>query len=405
MNGIRKISKKRLLALTGTSWLFDALDVGILSFIIAALEKDWHLSAEQMGWIGSVNSIGMAIGAFVFGALADRFGRKQIFLWTLLFFSVGSGLSAFSQSFIVFIIFRLIVGMGLGGELPVASTLVSESVEVKDRGRIVVLLESFWAVGWILSALIAYFIIPKFGWQIALILTALPAFYTLYLRKGLPDSPQFLAKKQNRGEASIFVKIAQVWSKEFAARTCMLWILWFSVVFSYYGMFLWLPSVIAMKGFDLIHSFGYVLIMTIAQLPGYFTAAWLIEKAGRKFVLVTFLIGTAISAYWFGHAESVLMLIISGMLLSFFDLGAWGALYAYSPEQYPTAIRGTGTGMAAAFGRIGGILGPLLVGTLVARHIPTASIFTIFCLSIFVGVLFLIFLGKETRAGKLSEEY
>ncbi|KHD85485.1 MFS transporter [Bacillus ginsengihumi] len=405
MNGIRKISKKRLLALTGTSWLFDALDVGILSFIIAALEKDWHLSAEQMGWIGSVNSIGMAIGAFVFGALADRFGRKQIFLWTLLFFSVGSGLSAFSQSFIVFIIFRLIVGMGLGGELPVASTLVSESVEVKDRGRIVVLLESFWAVGWILSALIAYFIIPKFGWQIALILTALPAFYTLYLRKGLPDSPQFLAKKQNRGEASIFVKIAQVWSKEFAARTCMLWILWFSVVFSYYGMFLWLPSVIAMKGFDLIHSFGYVLIMTIAQLPGYFTAAWLIEKAGRKFVLVTFLIGTAISAYWFGHAESVLMLIISGMLLSFFDLGAWGALYAYSPEQYPTAIRGTGTGMAAAFGRIGGILGPLLVGTLVARHIPTAYIFTIFCLSIFVGVLFLIFLGKETKAGKLSEEY
>jgi len=184
--------------------------------------------------------------------------------------------------------------------------------------------------------------------------------------------------------------------------TIMLWILWFTVVFSYYGMFLWLPSVMVIKGFSLIKSFEYVLIMTIAQLPGYFTAAWLIEKVGRKFVLVTYLLGTAASAFVFGNAETTTLLIVSGAFLSFFNLGAWGALYAYSPEQYPAVIRATGTGMAAAIGRIGGILGPLMVGTLVMRNYEIGWIFGVFCIAIVIGVLAVIFLGKETKQLELE---
>ena len=182
----------------------------------------------------------------------------------------------------------------------------------------------------------------------------------------------------------------------------MLWIVWFTVVFSYYGMFLWLPSVMVMKGFDMIHSFKYVLIMTLAQLPGYFTAAWLIEKAGRKFVLATYLTGTAVSALLFGNAESLTMLLVFGAFLSFFNLGAWGALYAYSPEQYPTIIRGTGTGMAASFGRIGGVLGPLLVGSMLTAGIGVNVIFAIFCVSILIGALAVAFLGTETKQLELE---
>src|SRR6185437_15709103 len=134
-----------------------------------------------------------------------------------------------------FLILRFFVGAGLGGELPVASTLVSESVEAKERGRVVVLLESFWAVGWILAALIAYFIIPDYGWRIALVITALPAFYAIYLRRNLPDSPKFEAG--GAPKQSGLVKVKELWSSEYAKRTLMLWIVWFTVVFSYYGMF------------------------------------------------------------------------------------------------------------------------------------------------------------------------
>ncbi|HDR4427109.1 MFS transporter [Bacillus thuringiensis] len=398
MGRVKEISKRKLLGIAGLGWLFDAMDVGMLSFVMVALQKDWGLSTQEMGWIGSINSIGMAVGALVFGILSDKIGRKSVFIITLLLFSIGSGLTALTTTLAMFLVLRFLIGMGLGGELPVASTLVSESVEAHERGKIVVLLESFWAGGWLIAALISYFVIPKYGWEVAMILSAIPALYALYLRWNLPDSPRF-QKVEKR--PSVIENIKSVWSGEYRKATIMLWILWFSVVFSYYGMFLWLPSVMVLKGFSLIKSFQYVLIMTLAQLPGYFTAAWFIERLGRKFVLVTYLIGTACSAYLFGVAESLTVLIVAGMLLSFFNLGAWGALYAYTPEQYPTVIRGTGAGMAAAFGRIGGILGPLLVGYLVALQASLSLIFTIFCGSILIGVFAVIILGQETKQREL----
>ncbi|MDQ0200951.1 MFS transporter [Neobacillus ginsengisoli] len=400
MGNKKEISGRKLLGIAGMGWMFDAMDVGMLSFIIAALKVEWNLSAEQMGWIGSINSIGMAVGALLFGLMADRIGRKNVFILTLLLFSIGSGASAFATSLTIFLVFRFIIGMGLGGELPVASTLVSESVPMEKRGRIVVLLESFWAGGWLVAALISYFVIPKYGWQVAMLISAIPALYALYLRLDLPDSPRFTAAKEKE-KISVLQGIAKLWSKEHGRQTAMLWIVWFCVVFSYYGMFLWLPSVMVMKGFSLIKSFEYVLIMTLAQLPGYFTAAWFIEKFGRKFVLVVYLIGTAISAYFFGTANSTSLLMVAGILLSFFNLGAWGGLYAYTPEQYPTMIRGTGAGLAASFGRIGGVLGPLVVGYLVAQKTSISIIFTIFCISVLVGAFTVLFLGKETKRKEL----
>ncbi|MED3624971.1 MFS transporter [Neobacillus thermocopriae] len=400
-SGGKEVSSRKLLGIAGMGWMFDAMDVGMLSFIIAALSVEWGLTPGQMGWIGSINSIGMAVGALVFGLAADRIGRKNVFIITLLLFSLGSGASAFTTTLTAFLVLRFLIGMGLGGELPVASTLVSESVPVEKRGQIVVLLESFWAAGWLIAAIISYFVIPEWGWQTALLISAIPALYALYLRIGLPDSPRFAAVK-DKEKLTIFQNLTKLWSKEYGRQTAMLWIVWFCVVFSYYGMFLWLPSVMVMKGFSLIKSFEYVLVMTLAQLPGYFTAAWFIEKMGRKFVLVVYLIGTAVSAYFFGTAESTALLMTSGILLSFFNLGAWGGLYAYTPEQYPTIIRGTGSGMAASFGRLGGVLGPLLVGYLVAEKVSVPVIFTIFCVSILIGALAVFLLGKETKRQELA---
>ena len=397
-------STNKLLLIAGTGWLFDAMDVGLLSFILAALKQDWGLSPSQLGWIGSVNSIGMAIGAFIFGIYADKKGRKSAFLFTLLMFSIASGLSAFAWGLGSLLILRFFIGMGLGGELPVASTLVSESVAPEIRGRIVVLLESFWAVGWILAALIAYFLIPlpAVGWRGAMIICAIPAFYALYLRFNLDDSPTYINLNTDARKESVLTKIQSLLSRDFYRQTVMLWVVWFCVVFSYYGMFLWLPNVMMMKGFNMVKSFEYILIMTFAQLPGYFTVAWLIERVGRKWVLVTYLLGTLLSAYLFGVAESANQLLLYGALLSFFNLGAWGAMYAYTPEQYATNIRATGAGMAASVGRIGGILGPLMVGLLVANAVSVNVIFGLFSLSLAVAIVAILLLGKETKQTDLQ---
>ncbi|MFX3631257.1 MAG: MFS transporter [Candidatus Pristimantibacillus sp.] len=393
----RDPKQRKLMFSTGLSWLFDAMDVGMISFIVVALSTDWGLGAEQIGMLTAINSVGMAVGAAVAGSLADRFGRRNVLLWTLFIFSIASGLSAFATSFTALCILRFVAGFGLGGELPVASTLVSESVAVKDRGRAIVLLESFWAGGWIVAALISYFVIPEYGWRMAFIIGALPAFYALYLRRAVQDSPRYVKQKQKGNYLSFGERFASVWSAKYRKSTITLWVLWFTVVFSYYGMFLWLPTVMVLKGFDLVKSFQYVLIITLAQLPGYFTAAYFIEKFGRKFVLVTYLLLTAVSAIWFGNASTEGVLLAAGMSLSFFNLGAWGAMYAYTPELYPTAIRSTGVGFAAAFGRIGGVIGPFLVGILVANGYPISSIFMLFFVTIVIGAGAILLFGMETK--------
>ncbi|WP_141500408.1 MFS transporter [Paenibacillus luteus] len=402
MTLLREPKQRKLLFSAGLSWLFDAMEVGMISFIVAALAVEWQLGAQQVGLLMAINSIGMAVGAAISGLLADRYGRRAILLWTLLIFSIASGLSALAGGFIVLCVLRFVAGFGLGGELPVASTLVSESVPVKERGRAVVLLESFWAIGWIFAALIAYFIIPDYGWRMAFALGAVPALFALYLRRAIKDSPRFNAQESRK--LSLRDRMRSLWSLRYRKATVMLWILWFTVVFSYYGMFLWLPSVMVLKGFDLVKSFQYVLIMTLAQLPGYFTAAYFIEKFGRKFVLVIYLLLTAGSALWFGSAETEGVLLAAGICLSFFNLGAWGGMYAYTPELYPAAVRGTGVGFAASFGRVGGIIGPYLVGMLVARHIAISSIFMIFFVTIVIGALTVLFFGKETKGTDLDEE-
>ncbi|MDR2871124.1 MAG: MFS transporter [Xanthomonadaceae bacterium] len=393
------VSKRKLLFMAGLGWLFDAMDVGLLSFVLVAVREEWALEPSQVGWIASINSIGMAVGAFVFGVYADKRGRKAAFMATLLLFSLASGLSAFAWGLGIFMILRFLIGIGLGGELPVASTLVSENVAAHERGRIVVLLESFWAGGWIVAAMIGFFLIQPFpgnGWRVAMLLCALPALYVFYLRRNLPDSNSFNRLRPKDREESILRKWMALWSCDHRRSTAMLWIVWFCVVFSYYGMFLWLPSVVTAK-FGMKQGFGYVLLMTLAQLPGYFTVAWLIERIGRKAVLTVYLSGTMISACWFGVADTPAQVLAAGAMLSFFNLGAWGALYAYTPEQYTAKIRATGAGFAAAVGRIGGVFGPLMVGYLLAAGLHVAVVFGIFGAALLLAVLAIVILGKETK--------
>jgi putative MFS transporter len=376
----------RLVVGSGLGWALDAMDVGLISFVMAALAVQWQLSPTELSWIGSIGFAGMALGATLGGLLADRFGRRQVFAITLLIFGLATGAAALSWSVGALLVFRFLIGLGLGAELPVASTLVSEFAPVRVRGRVVVLLEAFWAIGWTLSALIGYFVVPRSdaGWRWALAIGAVPAVYAVVVRRGLPESVRFLELKGRVDEAEAAVQrferaagVAPVesplprptpspgpralWAAGTRLRTAALWVVWFSINFAYYGAFIWLPTLLVANGFSLVRSFGYTLIITLAQLPGYAVAAFLIEKWGRRATLATFLAGSALGAGLFAAADGETAVLVTGMVLSFFNLGAWGALYAVTPEVYPTALRATGAGAAAGFGRLASIAAPLSV--------------------------------------------
>ncbi|MBP1325682.1 putative MFS transporter [Leucobacter exalbidus] len=426
---------RRVLTGSGIGWALDAMDVGLISFIIAALTQQWGISSGEAGLIASIGFLGMAIGASLGGLLADRFGRRQVFAITLLIYGIATGASALVGGVAVLLVLRFFVGLGLGAELPVASTYVSEFAPARIRGRIIVILEAFWAVGWTAAALIGYFVVPASddGWRWAFALGAIPAVWALVVRWALPESPRWLGGHGRAAEAEVIVasfeaeaaklpaatiqaaatpappahaqaaekasgadsaaagtaaarptasasRLAGIWSRELRGRTLAIWIVWFCVNFAYYGAFIWIPSILVDAGFSLVRSFGFTLIITLAQLPGYAVAAWLIEVWGRRLTLSVFLIGSAVSAILFGtvHAEGAI--IATGMALSFFNLGAWGALYAVTPELYPTSLRGTGAGSAAGFGRIASIIAPLTVPLLLAAGGSglTFGVFSIF---------------------------
>ena len=380
----------RLLGGSGIGWALDAMDVGLISFVIAQLVVVWKVEPSELSWVASAGFLGMAIGASLGGLLADRLGRRQVFALTLLVYGVFTGLSALSWSIGALIALRFLVGLGLGAELPVASTLVSEFAPARIRGRIIVILESFWAVGWTAAALIGYFIVPTSddGWRWALALGAVPAVWAIFVRLRLPESVRFLEAKGRHGEAETIVAefedaagvssppvaveppppavtaerpVATLFGARLRRRTISLWIVWFCVNFAYYGAFIWLPTVLVAQGFSLLRSFEYTLLITLAQLPGYAVSAWLVEKWGRRLTLAVFLAGSAVSAGLFGTAGDVTAILVFGSMMSFFNLGAWGALYAVTPELYPTRVRGTGAGWAAGFGRLASIIAPLCV--------------------------------------------
>lgn len=422
---------RKLLVGSGVGWALDAMDVSLISFVMAALATQWKLDNTTLSVIGSIGFVGMALGASLAGLLADRIGRRQVFALTLLIYGVATGASALAGGVAVLIALRFVVGLGLGGELPVASTLVSEYAPTRIRGRVVVALEAFWALGWLVAALIGFLVIPHDpnGWRWALAAGILPTAYAVVVRLHLPESVRFLESKGRFAEAEESVRLFErsagvpapsvaapepepvvdaqpvsresIWSARLRRRTVSLWMVWFCINLSYYGAFIWIPTLLVNRGFPLAKSFEFTLYITLAQLPGYLLAAILIEVWGRRATLATFLTGSAAAAVLFGLSSSPWQIIVAGCLLSVFNLGAWGALYAVGPEIYPTQIRGKATGAAASFGRIASIIAPLMVVPLLNWG-GEVLVFTIFGIAFAAGAVFALFL-PERRNVALDE--
>ncbi len=418
----------RLVVASGLGWMFDAFDSGLIAFVLPVLVKEWGLTPTQVGQVASMGLLGMFAGAVLVGSLADRCGRRALFQATLAVFSIATGLCGMAWGLTSLLAMRFLVGFGLGGELPVASTLVTEFSPRAHRGKLVVVLESFWAFGWALAAVVAFLFIPSWGWRAAFFLGAIPVVYILYLRRAVPESPRFLQATGRYQEAVAVVReverqsgapavplepggeaaarparFADLWKPPLARRTAMLWVLWFAMVYSYYGIFSWLPTLLVAQGHSITQSFGYTLWITAAQIPGYFSAALLVDRWGRKPTLTVYMLGCAASAYAFGSAATPSQILLWGCLLSFFNLGAWGVVYTYTPENYPTAVRATGSGWAVGFGRVGGMLAPLVVPWLLGTWSGSqAIVFTHFAAVIVVGIVAVIALGEETTGRSLE---
>lgn len=424
--------QRRLLAICGLGWAADAMEVLLVSFAMPSMAAQWSLSKGQTALLQTAIFVGMILGALVWGRLADKGGRKICFMLTISVYSLFGSLSALSPSFECFLALRLLTGFGVGGALPVDYGMFAEYLPAENRGRRLVYLEAFWALGTLIAAGLAWLIVPSLGWRWLFVCSALPGFILLWARKGVPESPRYLfARGEVAAARAVLERVAAVNgsslpggelcvasgsaapARESSARdllapslrrtTFLLWLVWFMISIGYYGIFTWLPSWFRAKGFDLPSVYPNAFIMALAQIPGYFSAAWLVERWGRRKTLGAYLLASGAFAWLFALASSPAEVVAAGILLSFFALGAWGALYAYTPEAYPTSIRATGIGAASAMTRIAGAIAPT-IGAMVAGGGSLAFPLAVFALSYAVAGAGAFLLPSESKGALLTDD-
>jgi putative MFS transporter len=428
----------QLLFIGGLGYAFDALDGAILAFVLPGLAKLWSLTPVQMGLISSFGFVGVFVGALSAGLLGDAIGRKAVMMYSLVLYCLATVASAFCQDFHTFIACRTVVGAGLGAESAIIAPFLSEFVPSHIRGRFVGSLSGFFSFGFVGAALLGYFVIPLSddAWRWLLGFTAAPIVMLLWWRRALPESPRWLASVGRTAEAQAVVadmeartrrsgyvledvpqmpeppsqpvfkgsflgKIAVLWSAPLRKVTGMAWILWTSITFSYYAFFTWIPSLLVANGMTITRSFGFSLGIYTAQVPGYFSAAWMNEKIGRQGTIVLYMLLGGAAALWMGFSSSETSIMLAGICLSFFMNGTYAGVYAYTPELFPTEVRATGMGTASSIGRIGGMISPVTVGWIYPQF-GFAGVFGVTTAVLVAGAVAVLVFGVNTRNRSLE---
>jgi len=409
----------KLLVLLMMGWAVGALYAGLVSGTLPLIRGELGLSPEEAGRVLSAWLLGMLLGASLLGWLADRVGRRLSLLASAALMGLFTPLSAVARGWLDLAALRVLAGAGNAGYMVTASVLMSEYAPTRVRGRSVALLESAWALGWLASLLLSRLVAPTFGWRgvfaaSGLALALVPVLYLqipeslrFMLLRGRVREAEELSRKLGVGlpriEPTRRASLPDLLRGGYARRTVMLWVHWFMIVLSYWGIFLWLTDMLYSRGIPFVRSLDYSIAITLAQIPGYLSAACLVEAIGRKPVIVGYMAGAGVASLGLWAAGSEAEILVWGVLVSFFHLGAWGATYAYTPELYPTELRGTGSGWANAFGRVGGILGPYLAGLLMQAYGDPLAPFALFAASHLVSAATVAVLGVETRGRALEE--
>lgn len=419
--------QRRLMGIFGLVWAADAMQVLAVGFTAASIAATFGLTVPQALQTGTAFFFGMLLGATGFGRLADRYGRRRVLIVTVACDALFGVLSISSPDFTILLVLRFLTGAAVGGTLPVDYAMMAEFLPAKNRGRWLVFLEGFWAVGTLIVALAAWgasLAGVADAWRYIFAVTAFPAVLGLGLRFLVPESPLYLLRTGRSEEAKAVVnrmlvtngrapldagtglfqpevsKGQGIFSPALRQRSIMILSIWFLVSVSYYGVFTWMPAKLAGDGFGFVRGYGFLVLVALAQIPGYALAAYGVEKWGRKPTLIGFCLLSALGCLLFTLASGGAMIAASLLIMSFALLGTWGALYAFTPELYPTESRATGMGAAGAMARLGGLMAPSLLGYAIAQGFGVA-------IGIFAGLLVLAaiaatMINAETRQVALT---
>lgn len=419
----------RLCGLIYVAAILEIVDMTGIAFLLPVLGKFWGLQPTALGYLASTTFVGMFVGSFVCGILADRFGRKPVIIAAMLTWGVAGVIFSLSWSVEVLYISRLFIGLGFGAQVPIAVTLLSEMVPSHLRGKYITFFMMLLPLGVSITGLITYLLLPHLGWRGMFLLEALFSIWAFVIWKYFPESALWLESKSKYSEAdSIMGKIevgiekstghplpavevkpvstsekatvnkgfSELFTKSYIKVTIMNASWMFTNMMGFYGIGIWLNSLLVAKGFSIIKSTGYVSLIALGGVPAYFLIRYLVDKIGRKWPVVIMAFMTAGTAYFYGEATTLAMVIATGLLFMFAQYGYNMVTMVYLPELFPTHMRVSGTGFAMACGRVGATLGPVVIGYIIAVYGSQTVMIFAFGINLLGGLVVAV-LGPETK--------
>ena len=395
MRGAPAASQKALLA-ASLGWMLDSFDVMLYALVLASLIAEFHMSKGTAGVLGSITLVAAALGGMVFGVVADRVGRTRALMASVVIYAVFTAACGLAHSVVQLAVFRVLLGFGMGGEWASGATLVSESFALEDRGKALGLMQSAWAIGYGLAALVVYAVLPRYGWRAVFFVGILPAFVTLWIRRSV-EEPVAWRSAQAAKRGGTFKAL---FARPLLVLTLGLTVMNACCLFAWWGFNLWVPAYLSLApakgGVGLPGGMmtAIVVFMQVGMWLGYVTFGYVSDRFGRVRTYAAYLVAAALLMLAFGGTRAPWVLFGLAPFVAFAATGYFSGFAAVTADVYASRIRATAQGFTYNTGRIASAAAPFLVGSFADKHGFRAA-FVIAAGAFAVAALLIGALGKR----------
>ena len=394
---------RKALVAASLGWMLDAFDVMLYALILTAVVKDLGLTLAVGGQLASLTLAASAVGGLIFGVLADKFGRTRALSLSILLYSVFTFACGLAQNVWQLALFRLLLGLGMGGEWASGAVLVSETWPEKHRGKALGIMQSCWAIGYGAAAIVVAIVLPRYGWRAVFFVGILPALFTFWIRRSVAEPRMWLSRQAASGGGSSDppAPMAIPWT-----LVVFLTLMNAATMFAWWGLNLWVPSYLSLPvekggiGLTTEYMSLFVVAMQVGMWLGYVSFGFISDAFGRKPTYVTYLVVAAALVWAYGATQQPAVLLVLGPFVAFFGTGYFSGFGAVASEIFPTAIRATALGVTYNSGRLLSAIAPFVIGSL-AQSRGFGVAFTITAAAFLIAAALWIGI-PETKGRKLA---
>jgi MFS family permease len=400
--------QKRTLVAAALGWMLDSFDVMLYALVLTHIMRDLGMSKATAGLLAALTNVASGIGGVMFGFIADRIGRTRALMLSILTYSLCSFASGLSTSILMLAVFRFILGLGMGGEWNTGATLVAETWPTRLRARALSVVQSSWAVGYALAAVVAWAVLRRWNWRVVFFIGVLPALVTLWIQKDVPESELWREHRAHPEAATATrVSFAELFSGQYAKYTFALLFMNFFGMFGWWGLFTWVPSYLSLpvsqggRGFEAGQTTLMLVVLNlVGMFPGYASFGWMADRFGRKRAFICYLLAASLFVPLYAMAHNPWALLVLGCPVAFFGTGFFSGSGIIGSEIFPTSVRARALGFTYNGARMLSAVAPFVIGWVGQRR-GLGAAFMLCAAGFFLAMLCALPL-PETRGKQLE---